>query len=353
MAEQLSDEQVHAALTSALGRPTHAALWDYALENGWVGDVRDEMTSGRSLSQAVGSLKQRCRGAEHLVSEMTRPPRPEPSEARIGPNLRAEALARILAADASRLPEVKGFRGRRLRGRLVELSSVAGWILRRRRTGAAQVFVTVPADAEAAHPPAADRPPHVLTLSYLTAEDLFPRVVILPGAGTLVELKAIASRLVLRYPWTEAEATTFVLTGIPPALPLLRATIYHRSPWAAAATISLEVYPSVSPSALARAYRGVRAEVLGPRRRHREVGEPFRADLAAFCAENNDGRSWSEMMRAWNRHDPPHRFRDVRRFTRDVRETYEMITRETFDWEGARRPKHRGTSPRADGTPAP
>ena len=43
------------------------------------------------------------------------------------------------------------------------------------------------------------------------------------------------------------------------------------------------------------------------------------------------------MMQGWNCHDPDHRYRDVRRFSRDVRETYEMITGEALEWAGAQR----------------
>ena len=351
MTEPLSDEEVREALTRALGRAPHPALWGYALENGWVGDVRGDLASGLSLGQAVGSLVASCREVEHLFSEMRGGGRSR-GETRIGPDRRAEALARIFAADASRLDEVKWFRQRRLRGHLLELASVAGWILRRRRPGAAQVLVSVPDGAGAAPLPTHLLPRHVGTLSYLTGEDPFPRAVILPGAGTLVELKTIASRLAMRYSWAEAEASTFVLTGIPPALPLVRAVIDWRSPWRAATTISLEVHPSTTPAALAGAYRQVRAEVLGRGRRYRAVSESYRADLAAVCAKNNDGRPWAEMMKSWNRHDPSHRYRDVRRFTRDARETYEIIAGEPLEWAGAQRSKHRGASHVAVGTAA-
>jgi hypothetical protein len=340
MAEQLSDKEVSAALTRALGRAPHRAVWSYALKSGWVGDVRSEIASGVSLDEAVASLAERCREVEHLASEIRAGP-PEQGETRIDPDRRALALARILAADASCIPEVETFRRRRLRGNLVERSRVPDWIGRRRRPRAARVLLTATADEEAIHPHTVDSPRQVQTLSYLTAEDPFPRAVILPGAGALVELKAVASRLVLRYAWTEAEATTFVLTGGPPVLPLLRATINHRSPWGAASTISLEVHPQVSPTALAHEYRGIRAEVLGPRRRYRAVRELHRAELAAVCAENNDGRPWVEMMQMWNRNNPRHRYRDVRRFVRDARETFKMITGETLDWAGAPRSKQR------------
>ena len=334
MAEHPSDQAVYELLTRALGRPPHPALWDHALRARWIDDVRAEVASGVSIKEVVRSLAKRYKDMEHVAAEMARPSPRAPTEARIGPDHRAQALARILAADASRLREVRWFRRQRLHGRVVELSRVPEWILRRRRRSAPQVFKTVPTDAAAMPEAAGGRSWQVRTLSYLTGQDPFPRVVALGATGTLVELKTIASHLVVRYSWTEAEATTFVLTGLPPALPLVRGTINVRSPWLAASTISLEVHPSTTPAALAGAYRAIRPEAVAPKRRYRKLKEPHRGDLAAFCAENNDGRSWARMMQTWNAHDPAHRYHDVRRFTRDAREAYEMIAGERLEWAG-------------------
>src|SRR5437762_755636 len=104
MAEHLSDQAVCEALTRTLGRSPHPALWDHARRNGWIDDVRVELTSGLPIQGAVQALVERCRDAERLAEEMARPHPRAPSEARIGPDHRARALARILAADAARLP---------------------------------------------------------------------------------------------------------------------------------------------------------------------------------------------------------------------------------------------------------
>src|SRR5438309_1212609 len=109
MTEQLSTEGVRLDLTRALGHPPHPAVWEYVLDKSYVGDVNIEVQSGVPRDRAIGALAERCRGLERFATAMAdRPSRP-PSETRVGPDRRGRALARILAADASRLPEVRAF----------------------------------------------------------------------------------------------------------------------------------------------------------------------------------------------------------------------------------------------------
>ena len=60
------------------------------------------------------------------------------------------------------------------------------------------------------------------------------------------------------------------------------------------------------------------------------------AEIAVFAAENNDGRTWGDVMHDWNKKDQENRYSDVRLFTRDCRKAYARVTGAKLRWKRKR-----------------
>ncbi len=125
--------------------------------------------------------------------------------------------------------------------------------------------------------------------------------------------------LIEHYPWPELDALWFVLTGIAPALPVVRQEVkLFDHPHGRHAAIELAVAPWVSADTVLRAYRRLQREVLGGDNRPISM-----RNLALFrfvVAEQQaaDGKAtWREMLGRWNRAHPQWHYDDVRRFNRD------------------------------------
>ncbi|HXH57706.1 hypothetical protein, partial [Iamia sp.] len=111
------------------------------------------------------------------------------------------------------------------------------------------------------------------------------------GAPVLVELAQVARRL-WRYGWREAEATTFVLTGAVPMVPMIRTKIGGR--------IALQVHPATPPAEVARAYAEARVTVLPGRARLISA----RVAAAVLVAHTTPG-TWEARNRELRRRGEP------------------------------------------------
>jgi hypothetical protein len=116
--------------------------------------------------------------------------------------------------------------------------------------------------------------------------------------GKLEQLRRLSVWLANQYGWTEAQATTFIVTGLPPLrLPItVRTEQKERLP--GLSVIQLTVDPGVSPKEVADAYLEERKRLLGTR--HRDLTEKHLA-LAVFVATQPPQRSWADRMVLWNK----------------------------------------------------
>jgi hypothetical protein len=236
---------------------------------------------------------------------------------------RPQILADIAAAHANRDPAVIRFRETVLGGSLLSPQEISSWIARQheQERGRPDVFLDgIPLPVEstlrnegsrgfipdpplcigAEHP--ANRWYYVL-LEYATPEDRRARSVPVAHGGVLAGLRVLSTSLAERYKWQPAQATGFVLTGLPPVLRTIDAT------WApsffqteqgsvtALSQVVLTLDPTLRPSQVSAAFQTIRQQLLGAH--WQEVNERQLA-LARFACQRTPEEAWEQRMAAWN-----------------------------------------------------
>ncbi len=96
--------------------------------------------------------------------------------------------------------------------------------------------------------------------------------------------------------------------------------------------IRIEITPTVNPKQLTRLYRVMR----GPERRGVRPPSEAHMQLAAFATERNDGRTWEEVMKAWNHQHPDRRRAQLSNFRRDCHQAYWRLTGRKLIWRRRR-----------------
>jgi hypothetical protein len=139
--------------------------------------------------------------------------------------------------------------------------------------------------------------------------------------SVLYRLGWVARRLSSRYPWHEADAAWYVLTGeTPPIPPLSISTQIRRRGDFDHVRVTITAEPWLSPRSIARAYGLEQHRFLGSRGR---VMAPKGIRLFAFVVSQLDSRgrlpSWRRLMREWNKRHAEARYGEVRIFERDFR----------------------------------
>ncbi len=121
------------------------------------------------------------------------------------------------------------------------------------------------------------------------------------------------------------------LTGIPPPALLASYTGTNRWPWyRARRSLTINVRLDVQPRQVMEQYRVARNEMLEGEPRPRSIGS-LKARLGVFAAGHNNGFTWGQAMRKWNRESPDDTFEDEARFTRDCRDAFLRITGEQLN----------------------
>lgn len=208
----------------------------------------------------------------------------------------AEVLSLLLATEAGKEQTVASFRREVMRGRLLALDEVDGWVQQR---------------AEANERSAAAG-----TLEYATRECWPLRQPTIAG-GVLDRLRLLSVGLEERYGWEPHQAATFVLTDLPPLIAPLRARVVGGWPRSATTRIVLEVSPAVDPSRVMQHYEQVRRKLIP--RGFPEL-DAKRLRLAAFVASHPD-EDWSTLFDMWNGENPSWRYADPSGFKRDAQLT--------------------------------
>lgn len=347
--EEAAYEEQRRQFARVLGHDPDPEIWRYLVKKQYVSEFATGPAGYLRLRREYEQLARLQRGRRK------QPPRPGRE---IPPDPRGEALSRILAAHAARHPAVRQFRERYLAGRLLTHEEAVAWIedqAARQQGTHIWVKTPVPLDhlpkwgqgsvadqwawlsAAAAVPDEEKerwgRPSfesHVL--QYLKPGSQTSHAVLVVFGSPLHALYRVAETLHREYTWGQAASTIFVLTGIAPRLPLARVTTTRRGGWPALSTITIEARVGVPVRDIAQVYSLARQELLGTGKRDPAVRDEKRAALAVFVAENNDGRTWREVMEAWNREYPKWRYSEVRNFARDARAAYEKITGRRLDW---------------------
>ena len=382
--KQLTEEQVREYLDHATGGAISDRLWALLKDDDRIMPVREGEEPLSELAEYVRRLKQAVSGND-LVPLGREPPKMlREKESQIpgleNSALRSLALSILIAKEASEEPMVKSFREGVLGGQLLAAYEVQSWV-RDQQEYVVSAWLTVPIihDPEgvikteirtssmenqsgesrwSASPTEGtmDQLPRSRFLEYGIPGETWSTMQPVAAGSVLDRLLTLAERLVAPliplldgttvsgsmapYPWTIAQATLFVLTGLAPEVNAVKYRV-RESPWLTGATrILLDIDPSTTPDEVAQEYRSVRSKILS--KRPRSMTEKH-LRLAAFAAERPESETWDEKMRAWNQAYPepqnPHYNygpEDRRNFHRDVLDAWARLLYPKF--RGLREP---------------
>ena len=138
--------------------------------------------------------------------------------------------------------------------------------------------------------------------------------------GGLDQLGRLGETLASTFGWQPAQATMFVLTGIPPMIAAVRANVptmkvryEFELDWAR--RITLDVDPGASSQKVVEAFERARAEYHHAGRRRTTVKH---LRLAAFTGAENVDKPWAERFRLWNERFPEWAYPQQSNFRRDA-----------------------------------
>lgn len=331
--------QVQAELERRLGRPVAPEVLALLNTGHLRVSLRDVMTGTASMEDLVLEV-------QDLERALSRPPERRPVTRKAPTDPRLDALAQIIALEASKRRDVQRFRAKYLRGGLLTHAEAVQWIQARAGDAPPVVWVKLPLNCPGR--PWKDDPNWWRTLA-ASAEPVgvstlardYGELEYLNEAGEVVIIKVheesvlhdlarLSGALTYAYGWARAEATLFVLTGRVPTIPTVQGYLTLRRRHPALSTIQIEASIRLPRAKMAAYYSEAQREALRllGRRRERAMSKKERASLAVFLAEHGDGRSWRELMDLWNRQakGTRKRYNDPRIFRRDALLAYRQVT---------------------------
>jgi hypothetical protein len=250
------------------------------------------------------------------------------------------ALSRALAAWLDTDLRVHGFRARNLAGGMLAWAEVEEWM---RARGPAEGtlptwYARMPIDPAAlsraryaaargeqgtitltyTYAEVMARTPRQVTISYVIPSDAVVRLQAVMEGTALDDLLTLVHFLVDAVPWTEPQASVYVLTGLTPLISPLRieAKVFLRL--ATQPRLRLEVDPRVTQRELATAYQAARQSLVSETR-HRDLSEKH-VELAVWSLrpEGYQG-TWAARLARWNAAYPDWAYRQVRNFATEVK----------------------------------
>lgn len=202
---------------------------------------------------------------------------------------RSEVTSWAIARRAEEDADVRIFRERHLAEGVVPLDDVARWIDQNASVGGASETVVI---------------------EYIDAAGRGRRSVAATSAAAA--LRDLGLELATRYDWTDEQASTFILTGLAPRVPLIRSHVRHGSMFAATTRVVLDVDPGLAGREVWKRYRRMQRG-LGASRFRKPDAKAL--TLALFAMRPGEGGSVSR----WNEEHPQWRYADPREFDRESR----------------------------------
>ncbi len=297
--------------------------WEYDLEDGAA--TEDELIKKyRKLEKIVLEEKQKRKRGERVLKR------------ELSPDRRALILAKILALHVASSDLVQNFRKTYLPDGLLKPGQVEMWIKRQAEAdGPPSYWVEFPVSDISTIPnkwPAGTRRSRK-SLEYLDVRQLKSQsihhtiyllleqcdlnirssesqFIFVAAGGVLDHLRQISELLALRYGWTRAQATNFVLTGEVPVLSPCTITIHthipQNIPQNILTRITLTIDPEMHPEQVKHIYSKIRKEFRCGRQRYRPLTERT-INLVEFVLDHPD-LSWQERLTAWNQAHPTERY---------------------------------------------
>ena len=299
-------DEIRAALAGRLGHEPKEEVWDRLVEEDYVREVWEETAEIDYL--------------EEKYHEFSRIPvcllQPTKGAIDSGPRqIRLQILSNLTARQAATEKGVIAFRRQYLTERLVERGEVVEWIEGQAKEDgrpSSYLRVPVPDGYELVR-----NDGHVFTdpqltisnttsaiqvdielLSYASPDDEWVRRIPVKHGGTLDRLRLLSRSLARRFTWQEAQAATFILTGISPKLSSLRGGIRMAFSQPVSSRINMEIDPTLTPEDVAERYKNLRASLIGTR--YRTMSEKHLRLAEFYGGHKPEGTTWAVLMDKWN-----------------------------------------------------
>jgi hypothetical protein len=321
------EDEVRLALERKLRKTVDAETWDLLVEERYVASVKE---GDEELEELVYQYKRHERRSpperEVLKNLTTRGPRQQSPEKEEQPDKRFELISQLLANEATDRPDVRKFRREHLHNNLLGRGEVAPWLEEKAReeakAGLPSQWLKFPlpkghtirpnqkTESIKVVPPLTTLPMYGVSrdrelLEWAGEDGIVPGHTYVAHGGVLHELQLLGKYLAKMYGWQEAQATTFVLTGVCPLVSQLRFGVNYSvgKDYRPRARITLNVDPEVSPAKVAEVYRKVRQSVRSGKR-NKPMSERI-LTLVEFALEQRRlGKKWEDIMELWNRRYP-------------------------------------------------
>ena len=285
----MHNNRIRLALEERLDRPVSDAMMKYLTELGYIDDVKWDLKDINDLADIVRSIKRAAGDSAGGIKNPDMLSSGNISKESIPTaRLRSQALSILLAKEAEKEPEVQAFRQEVLGGNLLDVHLVESWVRSQAESdGPETIWLRVPVryDSEGRITTrsisGAGNSSWGLEMKKVVPGDVKPEEILgdvevryieysVPG-GEWAKLQGTASGGVLErlwrisrfplasnYPWTTAQATMFVLTGLYPEVSGIEAQSVMPKPVKAAPRISLVIDPTVTPDEVRDAYHRLR-----------------------------------------------------------------------------------------------
>ena len=325
-------DEIRAALARRLGHGPKEEIWDHLVEEDYVREVWEETAE-------IDYLEEKYREFNRIPRRLLQPP-----ESAIDSGLRQirlQILSDLAARQAATEESVITFRRQHLTEGLLKREEVVEWITRQATEGGPAshyLRVPIPDGYELVRRNGRIFTEPLLTisdttsatqvevelLSYTSPDDQWVRRIPVKHGGTLDRLKVVSRSLARRFTWMEAQASTFVLTGISPLLSSLRGGIRVAFSQPISSRINMEIDPTLTPEEVAERYKKLRASLIGAR--YRSMSEKHLRLAEFYGGHKPEGTTWAALMTKWNHsQDRGWQYDRFETFARDCKRAWERL----------------------------
>ena len=299
-------DEIRLALARRLGHEPKEEVWNRLVEEDYVREVWLEIVE-------IDYLEEKYRDFNRIPRHLLQPARDAPDSGLR--QTRLQILSDLTARRAATEKSVITFRRQHLPEGLLKRGEVVEWLERQAaEDGPASRYLRIPIPdgyepirrngRTFTEPPLtiSDASPathvEVELLAYASPDDQWSRRIPVKHGGTLDRLRALSQLLVRRYKWMEAQATTFVLTGVSPLLSSLRGGFRIEFSQPISSRITMEIDPTLTPEEVAKQYKKLRASLIGAR--YRSLSEKHLRLAEFYRGHKPDGMTWVALMNKWN-----------------------------------------------------
>ena len=338
----MHNNRIRLALEERLNRPVADEMMVFLSAQGYIEDVEINARDINDLAEIVRRVMRASGGvaggreAPRMLRRGNGSKEPSPT-----PLLRSQALSILLAKEAEKETEVQAFRQEVLGANLLDVDQIENWITSQAALDGSETFwlkVPVEYDSDGSITSQSVSGGGSGSWRLEGKESVLGDIEVryveysVPG-GEWLQLQATASGgvlerlwrisrfpLALKYPWTSAQGTMFVLTGLYPEVRGIEAQGMMPMSVKAATRVTLVIDPTVTPDEVRDEYHRLRQQLLVGRYKTRSDKH---LRLAAFIAERPGTESWQDSMLAWNKAYPESGFAGYEyshrsNFTRDA-----------------------------------